>query len=147
MRAKRAYTIARTNSFFFFFFGSFFSELGTEPRALRFLGKRSTTELNPQPLEQTLYVRREPERQKQGDHKFKGIFSHVVNLGLLVVTETLYQSTKKQNEKDQEFQGMSKVTCKTLSFLIQMFFSPHRLAPCLYRRKEVGWGLAVQNTH
>jgi len=37
-------------SFFFFFFGSFFSELGTEPRALRFLGKRSTTELNPQPL-------------------------------------------------------------------------------------------------
>jgi len=38
-------------SFFFFFFGSFFffSELGTEPRALHFLGKRSTTELNPQP--------------------------------------------------------------------------------------------------
>jgi len=34
-------------SFFFFWF--FFSELGTEPRALRFLGKRSTTELNPQP--------------------------------------------------------------------------------------------------
>jgi len=32
------------------FFGSFFSELGTERRALRFLGKRSTTELNPQPL-------------------------------------------------------------------------------------------------
>jgi len=31
-----------------FFF--FFSELGTEPRALRFLGKRSTTKLNPQPL-------------------------------------------------------------------------------------------------
>jgi len=26
-----------------------FSELGTEPRALRLLGKRSTTELNPQP--------------------------------------------------------------------------------------------------
>jgi len=36
--------------FFFFFFWFFFSELGTEPRALRFLGKRSTTELNPQPL-------------------------------------------------------------------------------------------------
>jgi len=35
-------------SFFFFWF--FFSELGTEPRALCFLGKRSTTELNPQPL-------------------------------------------------------------------------------------------------
>jgi len=35
--------------FFFFFFWFFFSELGTEPRALRFLGKRSTTELNPQP--------------------------------------------------------------------------------------------------
>ncbi|EDM11422.1 rCG52991, isoform CRA_d [Rattus norvegicus] len=34
-------------SFFFFFF----PELGTEPRALRFLGKRSTTELNPQPLQ------------------------------------------------------------------------------------------------
>jgi len=33
---------------FFFFFWFFFSELGTEPRALRFLGKRSTTELNPQ---------------------------------------------------------------------------------------------------
>jgi len=29
-----------------FFF--FFSELRTEPRALRLLGKRSTTELNPQ---------------------------------------------------------------------------------------------------
>jgi len=28
----------------------FFSELGPEPRALRFLGKRSTAELNPQPL-------------------------------------------------------------------------------------------------
>jgi len=36
--------------FFFFFFWFFFSELGTEPRALCFLGKRSTTELNPQPL-------------------------------------------------------------------------------------------------
>jgi len=34
----------------FFFFWFFFSELGTEPRALRFLGKRSTIELNPQPL-------------------------------------------------------------------------------------------------
>jgi len=34
---------------FFFFFWFFFSDLGTEPRALRFLGKRSTTELNPQP--------------------------------------------------------------------------------------------------
>jgi len=34
---------------FFFFFWFFFSELGTEPRALRFLGKHSTTELNPQP--------------------------------------------------------------------------------------------------
>jgi len=33
----------------FFFLFSFFSELGTEPRALRLLGKRSTTELNPQP--------------------------------------------------------------------------------------------------
>jgi len=35
-----------------FFWGGevfFFSELGTEPRALRFLGKHSTTELNPQP--------------------------------------------------------------------------------------------------
>jgi len=37
-----------TSSFFFLFF-FFFSELGTEPRALRLLGKRSTTELNPQP--------------------------------------------------------------------------------------------------
>jgi len=33
---------------FFFLFSFFFSELGTEPRALRLLGKRSTTELNPQ---------------------------------------------------------------------------------------------------
>jgi len=32
----------------------FFPELGTEPRALRFLGKRSTTELNPQPLSKHL---------------------------------------------------------------------------------------------
>jgi len=28
----------------------FFSGVGTEPRALRLLGKHSTTELNPQPL-------------------------------------------------------------------------------------------------
>jgi len=35
--------------FFFFSFLFFFSELGTKPRALRLLGKRSTTELNPQP--------------------------------------------------------------------------------------------------
>jgi len=35
-----------TSSFLF----SFLSEMGTEPRALRLLGKRSTTELNPQPL-------------------------------------------------------------------------------------------------
>jgi len=35
--------------FFFFFWFFFFPELGTEPRALRFLGKRSATELNPQP--------------------------------------------------------------------------------------------------
>jgi len=35
---------------YLFIFGSFFSELGTEPRALRFLGKHSTTELSPQPL-------------------------------------------------------------------------------------------------
>jgi len=34
---------------FFFFFFFFFPELGTEPRALRFLGKRSATEPNPQP--------------------------------------------------------------------------------------------------
>jgi len=33
-------------SYFFLFF---FSELGTEPRALSFLGKCSATELNPQP--------------------------------------------------------------------------------------------------
>jgi len=37
--------------FFFSFFWFFFSELGTEPRALPFLGKHSTTELNPQPLD------------------------------------------------------------------------------------------------
>jgi len=37
----------RFTLFFFSFF--FFSELGTKPRALRLLGKRSTTELNPQP--------------------------------------------------------------------------------------------------
>jgi len=35
------------NYFNFFFL---FSELRTEPRALHLLGKRSTTELNPQPL-------------------------------------------------------------------------------------------------
>jgi len=35
--------------FFFFFLFFFFSGLETEPRALRFLGKRSTTEPNPQP--------------------------------------------------------------------------------------------------
>uniref|UniRef100_A0A8I6A356 Ubiquitin-conjugating enzyme E2 K n=1 Tax=Rattus norvegicus TaxID=10116 RepID=A0A8I6A356_RAT len=39
-----------------FFFWFFFSELGTELRALRFLGKCSTTELNPQPRLLLLYV-------------------------------------------------------------------------------------------
>ncbi|EDL89699.1 rCG42616 [Rattus norvegicus] len=34
---------------FLFCFSFLFSELGTEPRALRLLGKSSTTELNPQP--------------------------------------------------------------------------------------------------
>jgi hypothetical protein len=38
---------------FLFLFCFFFPELRTEPRALRLLGKRSTTELNPQPP--TLY--------------------------------------------------------------------------------------------
>jgi len=37
-----------------FFFFHFFSELGTEPRALRLLGKGSTTELNPQPCDSLL---------------------------------------------------------------------------------------------
>jgi len=35
---------------FVFTFFFFFLELGTKPRALRLLGKHSTTELNPQPL-------------------------------------------------------------------------------------------------
>jgi len=37
-----------------FFF--FFPELGTEPRALRLLGKRSTTEPNPQPPPHLFYI-------------------------------------------------------------------------------------------
>jgi len=40
------------SGFLFSFLFFFFPELGTEPRALSFLGKRSTTELNPQPLSQ-----------------------------------------------------------------------------------------------
>jgi len=48
--------LTRTQTLFFFFW-FFFSELGTEPRALRFLGKRSTTELNPQPLDPDTYNR------------------------------------------------------------------------------------------
>jgi len=40
-----------------FFFWFFFSELGTEPRALRFLGNRFTTELNPQPLQVELLLK------------------------------------------------------------------------------------------
>jgi len=43
--------VAQFEGFFFFFWFFFFSELGTEPKALCFLGKRSTTELNPQPLQ------------------------------------------------------------------------------------------------
>jgi len=39
--------------FFFFSFSFFFLELSTEPRALRLLGKCSTTELNPQPEAET----------------------------------------------------------------------------------------------
>jgi len=38
------------NFFIYYYFFSFFSELGTETRALRLLGKCSTTKLNPQPL-------------------------------------------------------------------------------------------------
>jgi len=43
------FPINNASSTHIFFFFLFFSELGTEPRALRILGKRSTTELNPQP--------------------------------------------------------------------------------------------------
>ena len=43
-------------SFFFFFL-----ELGTEPRALRLLGKCSTTELNPQP--RLLFLNSDPHLQ------------------------------------------------------------------------------------
>jgi len=39
----------------FFLFSVFFLELGTEPRALRLLSKRSTTEVNPQPLYSIFY--------------------------------------------------------------------------------------------
>jgi len=54
-----SFTFIFFNWIFFFWF--FFLELETEPRALRFLGKRSTTELNPQPqldifLFQTLFT-------------------------------------------------------------------------------------------
>jgi hypothetical protein len=55
--------------------------------------------------EPTLYIRREPERRKQGDHKFKGIFSHGVILGILMANETLLSLAKKQNKKDQDEQG------------------------------------------
>jgi len=41
--------------FFLFSFFFFFSELGTEPRALRSLNKHSTTELNPQPKSLCFY--------------------------------------------------------------------------------------------
>jgi len=44
---------ARTSTHLTFFF--FLSELGTKPRALRLLGKRSTAELNPQPPHLTFY--------------------------------------------------------------------------------------------
>jgi len=51
------YPLSHLPSPFSSFFWFFFSELGTEPRALRFLGKRSTTELNPQPLSSVLSVK------------------------------------------------------------------------------------------
>jgi len=43
-------TVTVTFFYSFFSFLFFYSELGTERRTLRLLGKRSTTELNPQPL-------------------------------------------------------------------------------------------------
>jgi len=50
--------IGKWVSFFSFFF---FSELGIEPRALRLLGKCSTTELNPQSLWVSFYMHIEHE--------------------------------------------------------------------------------------
>jgi len=47
---------AQNQIFFFFLSFFFFPELGTEPRALRLLGKRSTTELNPQPPESNILI-------------------------------------------------------------------------------------------
>jgi len=48
------------HSFFLFYFFLFlFSELGTEPRALCFLGKRSTTEVNPQPQVSSFLISKE----------------------------------------------------------------------------------------
>jgi len=46
-------------SFFFFFFGSFFRSWGPN-RALHFLGKRSTTELNPQSPGVSFYGKSDP---------------------------------------------------------------------------------------
>lgn len=50
-----SHTLLKAAVFFFcyccFLFVCLFSELRTEPRALRLLGKLSTTELNPQPLQ------------------------------------------------------------------------------------------------
>jgi len=63
---------------FFFFFGSFFPELGTEPRALRFLGKRSTTELNPQP---------------HFPNFFLGLFLFCVEKGYWFIWVNLYPAT------------------------------------------------------
>jgi len=45
-----------TSLFFLFLFFFLFFRAGDRTRALRFLGKRSTTELNPQPLHYSLYT-------------------------------------------------------------------------------------------
>jgi len=49
MHFRLAFRMWKFSFFSFFFFWFFFPELGTEPRALRFLGKRSTAEPDPQP--------------------------------------------------------------------------------------------------
>jgi len=71
---------------FGFFLVLFFSELGTEPRALRFLGKRFTTELNPQPL-------------KVSTLNHTTIFLILVTQLLLMIRKLGYQRDRAKKQK------------------------------------------------
>ncbi|EDL97920.1 rCG63336 [Rattus norvegicus] len=73
------------------------SELGTEPRALRFLGKRSTTELNPQPP-RPLKMNINNSLKEVQENTNRHLFKEKINQPLKEIQE---KTTKRVKERKQ----------------------------------------------